>query len=94
MRVWRAKIGIKADAFAIARGEPIAAAVEPLRVDIIRLVARALSGSRGRENMNVWQRDRTVGSIFDRSVVQKTKTRCGGGSSISLRSALNAASVS
>ncbi len=52
------------------------------------------SGSRGRANMNVWQRDRTVGSIFERSVVQKTKTRCGGGSSISLSSALKAASVS
>ena len=44
--------------------------------------------------MNVWQRDRTVGSIFERSVVQKTKTRCGGGSSISFSSALKAASVS
>ena len=31
--------------------------------------------SRGRENKKVWQRDRTVRSIFDASVVQKTKTR-------------------
>ena len=52
------------------------------------------SGSRGRWNMNVWQRERTVGSTFARSVVQKTKSRCGGGSSISFRSAFQAASVS
>ena len=45
-------------------------------------------------NTNVWQRERTVGSTFARSVVQKTKTRCGGGSSISFSSAFQAASVS
>ena len=52
------------------------------------------SGSRGRWKTNVWQRERTVGSTFARSVVQKTKTRCGGGSSISFSSAFHAASVS
>ena len=40
------------------------------------------------------QRERTVGRTLARSVVQKTKTRCGGGSSISFRSAFQAASVS
>ena len=50
--------------------------------------------SRGRWNAKVWQRDRTVGSTFERSVVQKTKTRWGGGSSISFSSAFHAASVS
>ena len=49
---------------------------------------------RGRWKTNVWQRERTVGSTLARSVVQKTKTRCGGGSSISLSSAFQAASVS
>ena len=48
----------------------------------------------GRWKTNVWQRERTVGSTFERSVVQKTKTRCGGGSSISFSSAFQAASVS
>ena len=52
------------------------------------------SGSRGRGKTNVWQRERTVGSTFARSVVQKTKTRWGGGSSISFSSAFQAASVS
>ena len=52
------------------------------------------SGSRGRWNTNVWQRERTVASTFCSSVVQKTKTRWGGGSSISLSSACQAASVS
>ena len=45
-------------------------------------------------NTNVWQRDRTVGITFARSVVQKTKTRWGGGSSMSFRSAFQAAVVS
>ena len=53
-----------------------------------------MSGSRGRAKTNVWQRERTVGSTFARSVVQKTKTRWGGGSSISFSSAFQAASVS
>ena len=52
------------------------------------------SGSRGRWKTKVWQRDRTVGSTLLRSVVQKMKTRWGGGSSISFRSAFQAASVS
>ena len=52
------------------------------------------SASRGREKRKVWQRERTVGKTFESSVVQKTKTRWGGGSSISLRSAFHAASVS
>ena len=52
------------------------------------------SGRRGREKTNVWQRDRTVGSTFAKSVVQKTKTRWGGGSSINFSSAFQAASVS
>ena len=39
---------------------------------------------------NVWQRERTVGSTLERSVVQKTKTRWGGGSSISFSSAFQA----
>ena len=56
--------------------------------------SRTSSGSRGRGKTNVWQRERTVGSTFARSVVQKTKTRWGGGSSISFRSAFQAASVS
>src|SRR5439155_962713 len=55
---------------------------------------RSRSGSRGRWNWKVWQRERTVASTFERSVVQKTKRRCGGGSSISFRSAFHAASVS
>ena len=55
---------------------------------------RTSSGSRGRWKTNVWQRERTVGSTFARSVVQKTKRRCGGGSSISFSSAFQAASVS
>ena len=50
--------------------------------------------SRGRWKTNVWQRERTVGMTFPRSVVQKTKRRWGGGSSISFRSAFQAASVS
>ena len=33
------------------------------------------SAKRGRWNMNVWQRERTVGSTLARSVVQKTNTR-------------------
>ena len=48
----------------------------------------------GRESTKVWQRERTVPIIFWSSVVQKTKTRWGGGSSISFSSALKAASVS
>jgi len=36
------------------------------------------------------QRERTVGRTFASSVVQKTKRRCGGGSSISFRSAFHA----
>ena len=48
--------------------------------------------SRGRWNTNVWQRERTVGITFARSVVQKTKSRWGGGSSISFSSAFQAAS--
>ena len=59
------------------------------RVSTVRM-----SCSRGRWKTNVWQRDRTVGSTFERSVVQKMKTRCGGGSSISFSSAFHAASVS
>ena len=55
---------------------------------------RTRSGSRGRWKTNVWQRERTVGSTFCSSVVQKTNSRCGGGSSISFRSAFHAASVS
>ena len=58
-----------------------------------RLRRRTSSGRRGRWNTNVWQRERTVGSTFERSVVQNTKTRCGGGSSISFSSAFHAASV-
>ena len=50
--------------------------------------------SRGRWKTKVWQRERTVGSTLPRSVVQKTKSRCGGGSSISFSSAFQAASVS
>src|SRR6266700_4190024 len=49
---------------------------------------------RGRWKTNVWQRERTVGRTFERSVVQKTKTRWGGGSSISFSKAFHAASVS
>ena len=49
---------------------------------------------RGRWKTNVWHRERTVGITFARSVVQKTKTRCGGGSSMSLRRAFQAAVVS
>ena len=60
----------------------------------IRRNTRTSSGSRGRANTNVWQRERTVGSTFDRSVVQNTKTRWGGGSSMSFSSAFQAASVS
>ena len=60
----------------------------------IRRSSRTSSGSRGREKTKVWQRDRTVGSTLARSVVQKTKTRWGGGSSISFSSAFQAASVS
>ena len=52
------------------------------------------SAKRGRWKTNVWQRERTVGSTLASSVVQKTKTRCGGGSSISFSSAFQAASVS
>ena len=52
------------------------------------------SWRRGRWKTNVWQRERTVASTLDRSVVQKTKTRWGGGSSISFSSAFHAASVS
>ena len=53
-----------------------------------------ISCSRGRWKTNVWHRERTVWITFDSSVVQKTKTRCGGGSSISFRSAFHAADVS
>ena len=56
--------------------------------------AATSSWSRGRWKTNVWQRDRTVGITFWSSVVQKTKTRWGGGSSISLSSAFQAAVVS
>ena len=59
-----------------------------------RRSSRSRSGSRGRWKTNVWQRERTVGSTFCSSVVQKTKSRCGGGSSISFSSAFQAASVS
>ena len=52
------------------------------------------SARRGRAKRKVWQRERTVPSTLWSSVVQKTKTRCGGGSSISFRSAFHAASVS
>jgi hypothetical protein len=60
----------------------------------IRRSTRTSSGSRGRAKTKVWQRERTVCSTFARSVVQKTNTRWGGGSSISFRSAFHAASVS
>ena len=53
-----------------------------------------ISWSRGRWKAKVWQRERTVGITFDCSVVQKTKTRWGGGSSISFSSAFQAAVVS
>ena len=55
---------------------------------------RMSSGRRGRAKAKTWQRERTVGITFESSVVQKTKTRCGGGSSMSLSSAFQAASVS
>ena len=60
----------------------------------IRRSLRIRSGSRGRWKTNVWQRERTVGSTFWSSVVQKMKSRWGGGSSISFSSAFQAASVS
>ena len=53
-----------------------------------------ISGSRGRANRNVWHRERTVASTLSSDVVQKTKTRCGGGSSTIFRRAFHAASVS
>ena len=56
--------------------------------------AETSSCIRGRWKTNVWQRDRTVGITFARSVVQKTKTRWGGGSSMSFSSAFHAAVVS
>ena len=52
------------------------------------------SWSRGRWKTNVWQRERTVGRTLARSVVQNTKTRWGGGSSISFSSAFQACEVS
>jgi len=69
--------------------KPVESALAATRVSTVRI-----SWRRGRWKTNVWHRDRTVGSTFERSVVQKTKTRCGGGSSISFRSAFHAASVS
>ena len=55
---------------------------------------RRAPAAAGRWKTNVWQRERTVGRTLARSVVQKTKTRWGGGSSISFSSAFQACDVS
>ena len=65
--------------------ERLVGRLDPLAVGDAAQHACTRSGSRGRANTNVWQRERTVGSTLPSSVVQKTKRRWGGGSSIDLQ---------
>ena len=90
------RLGVAVGAAAAARDqcERRVGHVDPLAVGDPRAACGRGPASRGRWKTNVWQRERTVGSTFCSSVVQKTKRRWGGGSSISFSSAFQAASVS